>query len=127
MTLTIMGVLLSLSLPSFHRLLEQSRADVAAANLRAIWSAERVYWLEYRAYTSDLTALQGLGLIDPTIVAGQGQYAYQITSADGNTFAAAATRAANARWNGAFGIDDTGVISGALTATGESNIVPGYQ
>ena len=25
----------------------------AAANLRALWAAERVYWLEYHAFTTD--------------------------------------------------------------------------
>jgi prepilin-type N-terminal cleavage/methylation domain-containing protein len=73
--LTIMGVLLTISAPSFHRALEESRADAATAALRSIWSAERLYWLEYRTYTSDMTALAGLGLVDPSLVAGTTFYA----------------------------------------------------
>jgi hypothetical protein len=125
--MTIIGILISMSVPSFHRLLEKSRADLAGANLRAIWSAERVYWLEYRTYTADFAVLQSLGLIDPTVVAALAPYAYQVTAADDHTFVATATRAGNALWNGAFNIDQTGTISGTLSASGESDIVPGYQ
>jgi prepilin-type N-terminal cleavage/methylation domain-containing protein len=127
LTMTIIGILISTSVPSFHRLLEKSRADLAGANLKAIWSAERVYWLEYHTYTTDVTTLQSLGLIDPAIVAATAPYAYQIASADEHTFVATATRAGNVRWIGGFSIDDTGVISGALSTSGESDIVPGYQ
>ena len=50
--LTIMGVLTSLALPRFSRSLESARADVAGANLRAIWTAERIYWLDNPMYNS---------------------------------------------------------------------------
>jgi hypothetical protein len=113
--------------PSFHHLLEKSRADLAGANLRAIWSAERVYWLENHAYTTDFGALQALGLIDSSVVSSVTPYTYQVTAADENGFTATATRAAGALWSGAFTIDETGTISGAISASGELNIVPGYQ
>jgi Tfp pilus assembly protein PilE len=125
--LTIIAILASMSVPSFYKGLEQSRANMAGAKLRAIWSAERMYWLEYRTYTTDLSSLQGMGLLDPTIVSGQGFYTYQISYADSNTFSATAARAMNSRWNGSFTIDDTGTVSGALQASGEQNIVPGFQ
>jgi prepilin-type N-terminal cleavage/methylation domain-containing protein len=125
--LTVMGVLISMAAPSFQRTLEQSRADLAGTNLRAIWAAQRVYWLEYRVYTTDMSALQSLGLIDPTIVSSQAFYTYQIPSADSSTFTATATRVPNARWNGTLAIDDTGQASGALTSAGDLSIVPSYQ
>jgi len=125
--LVIIAILCSMSVPSFARTLEQSRANLAGANLRAIWSAERMYWLEYRTYTTDLSGLQGMGLLDATIVSSQAIYTYQITYADSNTFTAVATRTPNSGWNGSFSIDDTGTISGALQASGEPNIVPGFQ
>ena len=40
-TLAIMGVLATLGIPRFHASLEQSRANVAGASLRSIWSAQR--------------------------------------------------------------------------------------
>ena len=73
----IMGVLIGMSAPYFGRSLEQARADFAVANLRAIWAAERLYWLENHAYTDKLTqtspkGLVELGLIDPGIVSTTG-------------------------------------------------------
>jgi Tfp pilus assembly protein PilE len=125
--LAVIGILVSLSVPSFRRGLEQSRADLAAANLRAIWSAQRLYWLEYHTYATDLPTLQSPGLIDPTLTSAQRVYTYQIESADANTFTAIATRTANARWNGTLSIDDSGVVSGVLTAAGDQDIIPGFQ
>jgi type II secretory pathway pseudopilin PulG len=127
LVLTVISILVSLSIPSFRRAMEQARADLAASNLRAIWSAQRLYWLEYRTYAPDLPTLQSLGLVDPTLVSSQLFYSYQIQAADANTFTASAIRTPNLAWNGMFTIDDTGVLSGVLTAPGALNIVPGFQ
>jgi len=40
--LIIMGIFITLAMPRFSRSLESARADVAGANLRAIWTAERI-------------------------------------------------------------------------------------
>jgi prepilin-type N-terminal cleavage/methylation domain-containing protein len=125
--LTMIGVLLAISAPSFHRSVEQSRADVAAANLRAIWSAQRVYWLEYRTYAASLSVLESLDLVDPAVVSATTTYVYAIQSADDSTFSASATRTGSARWSGAFTVDHSGVISGAITASGELDITAGFQ
>ena len=125
--LTVMGIFISMSAPSFHRSLEQSRADIAAANLRAIWSAERIYWLEYRNYTDDLSELDSLGLLDPSIVLATDFYVYSVPSADSTTLSATATRTGSTRWTGELVIDETGVVSGAIQATGQADILPGFQ
>jgi type IV pilus assembly protein PilE len=122
----IVGILASMSVPSFQRGLEQSRADLAAANLRAIWSAQRLYWLDNREYAPDLTTLESLGLLDQA-VSGQANYDFEITWADESTFTATASRDSNARWNGTFTIDQTGVTSGVLSGSGLPDIVPAYQ
>ncbi|MDB5334513.1 MAG: prepilin-type N-terminal cleavage/methylation protein [Planctomycetaceae bacterium] len=124
---TLIGIMTSMAVPSFRRAVDQSRADIATANLRAIWSAERCYWLEYRCYTSDLNLLRSLGLLDPTIVTSSSFYAYDIPSAETTAFTATATRIGGTRWTGAFTIDETGVVSGSVNASGEPTIVPGYQ
>ena len=126
LVLTIMGILVSMSAPSFHRTMEQSRADIAAANLRAIWTAERLYWLEYRTYSDGLSELESLGLLDPTIVSAAGRYAYEIQSADTSTFTAAAIRSGSGRWSGQLSIDETGNVQGYIAATGQPNIEPGF-
>jgi len=122
----IVGILASMSLPSFQRGLEQSRADLAATNLRSVWSAQRLYWLDYRTYAPDLATLESLGLLDQAVSA-QTVYSFDITGADDNAFTATAARAVNARWNGTLSIDETGVVSGFLSAAGLPDIVPSYQ
>ena len=124
---TLIGIMTSMAVPSFRRAVDQSRADIATANLRAIWSAERCYWLEYRSYTSDLTLLQSLGLLDPTIVTSSSFYSYNIPSAELNTFTATATRIGSSKWTGTFVIEETGVVTGSVTAPGEQAIVPAFQ
>ncbi len=125
--LAIVGVLISMSAPSFRRSLEHSRADIAGANLRAIWVAQRIYWLEHRAYAGDFVALEEAGLLDPTIRAGTAYYAYAIVSADAGSFLAAATRIGSAKWSGQFTIGADGALAGRVTAEGETAITPAFE
>src|SRR4051812_10213527 len=125
--LTMMGVLLSIAAPSFHQALEQSRFDLATANLRSIWSAERLYWLENRAYAPDLNTLIDGGLLDPSMLADARFYSYAVGSADGTTFSATATRVNSASWTGTITIDQGGTVSGVLQAPGGRTISPVLQ
>jgi len=102
---TIVGVMAAMSVPSFHRAMVQSRADIAAANLRAIWAAERLFWLENHTYTVNLSQASppGLiesGLLDPSLPLNSssatyqtGGYYYSVVTGSGTatTFAATAT------------------------------------
>jgi type IV pilus assembly protein PilE len=122
---TLMSVILAMTGPSFLRAVEKSRADVAAANLRAVWCAERFYWVEYRTYTYDLSNLASLGLLDPQIASASAPYSYSVSvSADGNGFTATASRASGSSWSGSFSIDQTGTLSGVVGASGEPDINP---
>ena len=123
---TVMVILISMAAPSFRRSMEQSRADIAGANLRAIWTAQRLYWLEYRTYTADLSVLESLDLLDPTINSATSHYVYTIPSADASTFTASATRSGSVRWAGQLTIDQDGVFSGIIQATGQPDIDPGF-
>lgn len=91
--LTIVAVLAAMSIPTFSRAIEQSRADIAAANLRAIWSAERLYWLEYHDYTtaSHLPTLRDLGLLDAAVASSSGCAGYTYSVSDSLPFEATAT------------------------------------
>jgi prepilin-type N-terminal cleavage/methylation domain-containing protein len=125
--LVIMGILMSMAVPSFHRAIEQSRADVAGANLQAIWSAQRLYWLDNHAYTADLTLLNSLGLVDPSVVSATNVYVYAISAADANTFSATATRTGSTLWAGEFFINESGTLSGSISTIGQADIQPGFQ
>jgi prepilin-type N-terminal cleavage/methylation domain-containing protein len=129
----IIGIMAAMSVPSFQRAIEQSKLDIAAANLRTIWTAERLYWLENQSYTTDLTALQSLKLIDPTISGGtaSGGYTYGATVASGS-LTATATRTGGVSWTGSLTISGEGEISGGLTmvgtdGSGPNALTPGYQ
>jgi prepilin-type N-terminal cleavage/methylation domain-containing protein len=124
--MTILGVLLSLGIPSFQFALEQSRAQVASANLEAIWSAQRLYWLENRTYAADVATLQSTGMLDSSL-SSQTFFTYEIISADASTFVAIATRTSNQKWNGTFTIDQTGTLSGVLSNPPKSDIAAGFQ
>lgn len=125
--MTVIAILVTLAVPHYDRALEQSRANIAAANLWAIWSAERLYWLENGTYSANLTALQAAGLLDPQIVLATSGYVYQVTAADSNTLTADATRVGSTSWSGAYQIDETGLVSGSIRAAGHLPIVPGLQ
>jgi type II secretory pathway pseudopilin PulG len=128
----IMGSLIASFLPRFQRSLEQARADLATANLRAIWAAERLYWLENpsRTYTSDLGLLvSGKYLdaaLDPASQPPGAAYSYAV-SPDLSTFSATATRAAGGSWAGSFSISGDGTTSGSVQRTGEKAVVAGFQ
>ena len=125
--MTIMGVLIAMAAPTFQLALEQSRADVAGANLRAIWSAQRLYWLDNHAYSADLSELSSLGLVDPAVVSSSTYYSYTVAAADATTFTASATRTGSSRWVGTLNIDQTGACTGTIDAVGETSVEPGYQ
>lgn len=124
---TVISVLIAIAVPTYSVAVEQAQADIAAANLRAVWTAQRLYWLENRTYTTDLSALESAGLLDQAVVSGGVFYRYQVSAADSGTFAASATRINSQRWSGAFTIDQTGTVSGSIQAAGSTPIVPGFQ
>jgi Tfp pilus assembly protein PilE len=105
--LTVMAIMTTVCIPTFQRAIEQSRADVAAANLRAIWAAERLYWLEYRTYTTQFDSLRDMGLLDPAFPAA-GNYNYSLPAATTDGFTA--TAAANSGTAASVTIDQNGTI-----------------
>src|SRR3954449_2399498 len=104
---TIMGIIVAIPIPMFAKAIEQSKLDVASANLRAIWCAERYYYLENKSYGS-LADLQAAGLVDPSIGSGSSYYAYSIDKADGQSFTATAQHPANSRCSGSMSVDQSG-------------------
>jgi prepilin-type N-terminal cleavage/methylation domain-containing protein len=124
--LIIMSVLISMALPRFSRSLESARADVAGANLRAIWTAQRIYWLDNRIYASNLSDLVSANLLDPSITTDT-FYSYQVTQADTATFTVTAQRAAGVSWSGTLTITQDGAITGTLVCSGQNSITVGFQ
>ena len=122
--LVVISVLISMSAPTFTRTIEQAQADIAGANLQAIWSAQRFYWLENRDYADDLQGLVDADLLDPSIVAGSRRYSYRIRSASADSFEAEAERINSTRWSGEYILTEMGEITGMIQASGEPFIQP---
>ena len=123
----LMGILFAMAAPTFVDTVEQAHADIAGADLQAIWGAERFYWLENRTYTTNLATLEALGLLDPAVVAGTSRYLYSIEYADDSSFTAEATRINSGLWSGGFHAHEDGVVSGVVQAYGHSDIKPGFN
>src|SRR5438045_7593232 len=88
---TIIGILVAFTVPSFSRVSEQSHVDVAAQYLRSIWSAQRVYWLEHKTFATTLADLDAIRLIDSKIAVGNdGYFAYSLSNVAADTFTATA-------------------------------------
>jgi prepilin-type N-terminal cleavage/methylation domain-containing protein len=119
----IIGVLVAISAPQYQRAIEQSRANIAVANLRAIWAAQRLYWLEYQVYAEKSTLeSQTCGLLDPNIDLDR-TYNYNITSDDhfaDHFQAVASPKNENGAWAGQYTITKTGEIEGEVYPPGWS-------
>lgn len=122
--LVVIGVLISMSAPTFTRTIEQAQADIAGANLQAVWTAQRFYWLENRDYANKLQDLVDMDLLDPSVVTGTRRYRYRIKSADKDSFEAEAERRNSSRWSGEYTLIETGEITGMIQASGEKFIQP---
>jgi Tfp pilus assembly protein PilE len=125
MVLVIISVLLAIAAPSFQRATEQVQCNVAAANLQAVWAAQRFYWLENHQYSANFPNLGDM--VDPSISAAATPYVYSIQIIDNNTFSVSATRTGNSKWGGQLVIDQTGVLTGVIQTPGQQDIVPGLQ
>ena len=121
----IMGILVAFVVPGFSRVTEQNRVDAATQYLRSVWSAERVYWLEHRTFTSNLSDLDTLGLIDPKIAGGDdGYFLYGITNATGTSFTVSALRDGSGVWSGTLTITQDGEVTGFVSGSGGAVLTP---
>jgi type II secretory pathway pseudopilin PulG len=129
-TVIVLGVLVSLGIPRFQQALERSRADVAGANLRAIWTAQRLYWLDNnKNYAPTLQTLYDDNLLDPNLTTSNPVYSYQDPAPDPNDpsgFIVQARRVAGSSWSGVIQINAKGEISSTVTGPG-GTIIPAFQ
>lgn len=116
--MVILCMMATLAVPIFRKSIEQARADVASANLKILWSAQRIYWLENRCYASRLVDLRSMDLIDAAMADSPGNpqavYVYAISSANASGFTAGAVRNASGVWAGQLQINQEGTIGGTI-------------
>lgn len=125
--MTIISILIVTAVPIFRETLEQSRVDVASSNLQAVWTAQRLYWAQYRKFSENLKLLEQNNLLDPGFISRNNKngspFYYDITKAGDNDFEARATRQ-NSSWNGEIEVDEKGIISGATQGVDGAVVTP---
>lgn len=122
-SLTIITILMASSAPSVIRIIEQAHCDMAAANLRSIKNAQRLYWLQNRQYAGDTATLQTAKLLDLSMLSSN-RYDYEITSASSDTFTATAERKGSSVWSGTLTITEiSDQVTGTVVGSGHT-LVP---
>ena len=82
--LVIVVLLATLGMPIYQRAMEQARVDMAGAQLRSIYAAQRVYYLEHKTFAPDLQTLRRSDLIEQSLVEGSSAFVFQFTGAAGD-------------------------------------------
>ncbi|TKB48783.1 prepilin-type N-terminal cleavage/methylation domain-containing protein [Ferrimonas sediminicola] len=88
LVVAILGLLLTLALPSYQGHLASGYRSDAIANLMKLANLQERYYLSYQSYTDDMTRL-GLAA-DPWVIDG-GRYALDAESAGADSFLLKAT------------------------------------
>lgn len=112
----IMMVILQFAIPRYTTATEQARVDLAGSNLVALYTAQRLYFVDQGTFATTLTALIDSKLLDASFAPGKGldsKYTYAIDSASATAFVGSATRTAE-RWVGTLRIDQTGTLTGQI-------------
>jgi len=127
-TLIIICVLVALAAPLYTKAMEQARVDTAASTLRTVWSGQRVYWLEHRAFAPNLATLAAGDLVDRAVAESETQpgvmFAYRVSAAGDNSFTAVAVRRNSGVWTGQLEITEEGQVSGAITGRNGLTLSP---
>ena len=134
----LVGVFAAMAIPSYRTSVEQARTDLAAANLRTLWAAERLYYLEQRTATADPADLIALGVLQSGEIQSLGvsgtftmyndpTFIYQLDSNNDGYFDAIAVRSSGSAFSGTLGIDATGSISGEVIDNYGRVVRPGFR
>lgn len=113
----IIGILLSLAIPSKQKIITKAKSIEAKMSLRTLHTSQKTYFYEFSKYASSISELD----FEPQKTVDEGgsaNYRVEIVAAGGNTYAAKATAIQDFDGDGAF---DTWEINqdGKLT-----NVVP---
>ena len=116
----VVGVLASLAMPQYTKVVEKAKMSEAKTVLSAIRTAEGVYFMEFDEYTSDMDNLD----LDDAI-SDSDLFAYEITLSGTNadsTFGIKATRSGGAFDGGEILMAANGVITGGAIYADENMI-----
>jgi Tfp pilus assembly protein PilE len=122
--LVVVVLLATMGMPIYQRAMEQARVDMAGAQLRSIYAAQRVYYLEHKSFAHDLQTLRRSDLIEQSLVEGSSAFVFQFTGAAGESFTATATRRNSSVWTGSLEITESGVLTGCIAGRNPPALLP---
>lgn len=116
----IIGILATLAVPQFPRVMESARQAEARNNLGQIYQAEKLYFAEYATYKNAKPGANPLMVGIPDDGSVEHYFKYEVTAADNTKFTVTATRKSGAPanskvpdWSGVYTvtIDQTGTYT----------------
>ena len=128
----ILGILVSYGVPRFQRAIEESKVDLAVANLESIWTAQRLYKAQDQnsEFAIQLSALNNF--LDSSFMTSatdsNAKFIYSTsTGTTAGEFWAKATRQNSTYWSGYIVIDTSGTLSGYIQDTHGNRVLPSKQ
>lgn len=112
---SILAVTLSYAVPRFHAAVEQTRVDLAGANLTVVWTAQRMYRLDNEVFATDLAVLVSAGLLDSGY-SRDPHFSYAVVAATSDTLDVTATRVGSNTWSGTLHISELGELTGEVVS-----------
>lgn len=112
----IIGILASIALPRYYRLVEKGRSSEARHILGLIRDAEIAFYMENDAYTTNFSAL-GLNSLPNSSACNANYYYYYSIAMAGPAFTATATRC-----TGAAGKSPGGMFVHVITITNQGQL-----
>ncbi|MDD4005265.1 MAG: prepilin-type N-terminal cleavage/methylation domain-containing protein [Elusimicrobiaceae bacterium] len=124
-TVTIIGVMAAYGFPQLMKVTEQSRVDLACANLESIWTAQRLYKAKTGDFTDkipDLSDFLDESFLN-TIEGTDSAFAYSMSTPTVTAFEIYAERQNSKSWAGTIMLNSTGTFSGNVFS-GDMIIMP---
>lgn len=115
----ILAILASFAVPIVRRSVEKALVDDAAANLKGLWTAQRLYWLKYGVYATTIQSLQQEHFFvaqGSMYSSGYLAFVYSVAGAESNACVMLATPQDTGRWSGGLRIANDGFVTGSIQA-----------
>jgi len=124
LVMIVLGVLLVGGVPRAAKAAEEARVDAAAATLRSLWHAQRLYRFETGVYARDESALVAMRLVEPNVFTVTTPFVYRLEAADDVSFVWEAERSDTRVWTGTLSVDEDALLSGQITDGDGDAIAP---
>ena len=129
MVCLLIAILVCFSMPVIRHSIEQALVDNAAADLKGLWTAERLYWLKYGMYAESLDVLRQEHFFTQQLMHNSNfiGFTYVIGSVTSNAFVAQATPLDQIRWSGGLSIAQDGLVTGSIQSSDGHSIIPSTE